>query len=368
VLLKHLKGVGRKAKQLHVPEEDRVQLVAWSRSPKTPQRLGQQSRILLAAAEGKAATVIADELHVSIQMVKRWRLRYEKEGLTALTKPRPRGKPIPPLAAEKRQAIIYATLHEKPAGATHWSTRTMAKKMGVSATIVGRIWRANGLKPHLSRTFKLSRDKHFAEKVQDVVGLYMNPPENALVLSVDEKSQIQALDRTQPGLPLKKGRCGTMTHDYKRHGTTTLFAALDVSHGTVIAANHKRHRHQEFIRFLKHIDAETPSRLELHLIVDNYSTHNHATVKKWLTNHPRFHFHFVPTSSSWLNLIERWFRDLTEKAIRRGVFKSVSELITAIEEYRTMWNENPKPFIWKKSAQLIIEKVAKSNALLNSLH
>ena len=244
----------------------------------------------------------------------------------------------------------------------------MAKAQGISRMAVQRIWERYGLKPHLTKTFKLSGDKHFVEKLYDVVGLYLNPPDKALVLCVDEKSQIQALDRTQPGLPIKKGRCGTMTHDYKRHGTTTLFAALSLLDGKVIGDCMARHRHQEFIRFLNKIDAETPSHLDLHLIVDNYATHKHPRVKAWMRRHPRFHIHFIPTSSSWLNLVERWFREITDKRIRRGSFHNVAELIAAIEDYLKCHNQNPRVFTWKASADSIMTKIAKCKEALGTLH
>ena len=244
----------------------------------------------------------------------------------------------------------------------------MAKAQGISRMAVQRIWDRYGLKPHLTKTFKLSGDKHFVEKLYDVIGLYLNPPDKALVLCVDEKSQIQALDRTQPGLPIKKGRCGTMTHDYKRHGTTTLFAALSLLDGKVIGDCMPRHRHQEFIRFLNKIDAETPSHLDLHLIVDNYATHKHPRVKAWMRRHPRFHIHFIPTSSSWLNLVERWFREITDKRIRRGSFHNVAELIAAIEDYLKCHNQNPRVFAWKASADTIMTKIAKCKEALGTLH
>lgn len=244
----------------------------------------------------------------------------------------------------------------------------MAKSQGLSPVAIHRIWKQHNLKPHLTKTFKLSRDKHFLEKLADVVGLYLNPPDKALVLCVDEKSQIQALDRTQPGLPLKKGRCGTMTHDYKRNGTTTLFAALSMLDGKVIGDCMPRHRHQEFIRFLKKIDSETPPELDLHLIVDNYGTHKHPRVKSWIRRHPRFHLHFIPTSSSWLNMVERWFREITDKRIRRGIFRSVPELIAAIEEYLNNHNQNPKVFIWTASVDRIMTKIAKCKEALETLH
>jgi len=244
----------------------------------------------------------------------------------------------------------------------------MAKVQGVSHNVVAQIWRAHGLQPHRIRTFKLSKDKRFVEKLTDVVGVYLDPPDKALVLCVDEKSQIQALDRTQPGLPLKKGRCGTMTHDYKRNGTTCLFAALNVLEGTVIGSCYPRHRNVEFLKFLRKINRETRKELDLHLILDNYGTHTHPNVKKWLEKHPRFHLHFIPTSSSWVNLIERWFAELTEKRVRRGVFKSVPDLIAAIEDFMRAYNDNPKPFVWTKKVDQILEKVNRCKAIMNTLH
>jgi transposase len=263
---------------------------------------------------------------------------------------------------------VEATLHTKPEAATHWSVRSMAQVQGISPATVQRIWDAHGLEPHRTRRFKLSRDKQFVEKLTDVVGLYLNPPDKAVVLCVDEKSQIQALNRTQPGLPLKKGRCGTMTHDYKRNGTTTLFAALNVLEGTVIGECKARHRHQEFLQFLRRLDREFPLVLDLHLIADNYGTHKHPRVKSWLARHRRFHLHFTPTSSSWLNLVERWFGKLTEKRIRRGSFFSVKQLVQAIEEYLEENNRQPKPFIWTASVRKILEKVNRCKAILETLH
>jgi transposase len=288
--------------------------------------------------------------------------------LDGLEKDAPRPGRLPSISPEKTQAVIAATLHTKPPNATHWSTRTMAKAQGLSEATIRRIWKQHNLKPHLTKTFKLSRDPQFVEKLIDVVGLYVNPPDKALVLCVDEKSQIQALDRTQPGLPMKKGRLGTMTHDYKRHGTTTLFAALNMLDGKVIGDCVPRHRHQEFIRFLKRIDDETPGDFALHLIVDNYATHKHPRVKAWLRRHPRFHLHFTPTSSSWLNLVERWFRDLTDKRIRRGSFESVQALTTAINEYIRNQNQNPHVFVWTASAERILAKVRISKEALDALH
>jgi transposase len=268
---------------------------------------------------------------------------------------------------EQARRIVTATTQTKPpGGATHWSTRTLAEHLEVSPSMVQRVWKANGLAPHRIKTFKLSNDKHFVEKLVDVVGLYLNPPEHALVLSCDEKSQIQALDRTQPGLPMKKGRCGTMTHDYKRHGTTTLFAAIEVAGGHLITQCMPRHRHQEWLKFLKKIDRETPDDLDLHLIVDNYATHKHPRVKQWLLKHPRFHMHFIPTSSSWLNLIERWFRELTDKMIRRGAFKSVERLIEAITQFIEHHNDAPKSFVWTAKAEEILAKVGRAKAVLDN--
>jgi transposase len=261
--------------------------------------------------------------------------------------------------------IIEWTTQKKPKNATHWSCRTLARELGTSRAMVNRVWRANGLKPHLCRTFKLSNDRRFVEKLVDVVGLYLNPPEHALVLCADEKSQIQALDRTQPGLPLKKGRCGTMTHDYKRNGTTTLFAALNVMEGKLIGTCMSRHRHQEWIKFLKLIDEQTPADRELHLIVDNYSTHKHPKVQRWLRRHPRFHMHFIPTSSSWLNMVERWFREITDKRIRRGTFHSVPQLIAAIDAYIAEHNENPRGFTWMAKAEDIMVKVRRARKVLD---
>src|SRR5205823_6047535 len=268
---------------------------------------------------------------------------------------------------EQRDRIIQATLQSKPKGMTHWSCRLMAEAQGVSKNTVNRLWQLHNIKPHLSRTFKLSRDAKFLEKLTDVVGLYMNPPDKALVLCVDEKSQIQALDRTQPGLPLKKGRCGTMTHDYKRNGTTTLFAALNVLDGQVIGECHGRHRHQEWRKFLRRLDAEFPPELKLHVVMDNYGTHKEPHVQAWLKKHPRFVCHFVPTSSSWLNLVERWFRELTEKAIRRGSFVSVPELNRAIEAFLQAWNQNPKPFIWSATVEEIIKKIDRARAKMEQI-
>ncbi len=348
--------------------EERSTLTAWARAKSLALRIVQRAQIITMAADGVTNQDIARQLEVSRPTVQLWRERFLALRVAGLEKDAPRPGRIPSIPETKVRAIVEATLHTKPPAATHWSTRTMAKVQGVSQATVRRIWRQHNLKPHLVKTFKLSRDKNFLEKLTDVVGLYLNPPDRALVLCVDEKSQIQALDRTQPGLPLKKGRCGTMTHDYKRNGTTTLFAALSMLDGKVIGDCMPRHRHQEFIRFLKKIDAETPSELDLHLIVDNYGTHKHPRVKSWIRRHPRFHLHFIPTSSSWLNLVERWFREISDKRIRRGVFRSVPELIAAIQEYLDNHNQNPQVFVWTASVDRIMAKIAKCKEALDSLH
>lgn len=353
---------------LAVTPEDKAELERLVRSGKTEQRVAFRGRIILAAAQGMPNAKIAETLSTSRPTVIDWRKRYEAEGIAGLTHDRPRGKSFQALPQATEAAVIERTLRETPKAATHWSCRSMAKVSGVSAASVARIWNAHGLKPHLVRTFKLSNDPHFVEKLRDVVGLYMNPPENALILSIDEKSQIQALDRTQPGLPMKKGRAGTMTHDYKRHGTTTLFAALDVLKGEVIGQCLPRHRYQEFLKFLKLVDRQTPPHLDLHCIVDNYATHKKQEVKDWLARHPRFHFHFIPTASSWLNLVERWFRDITTDRIRRDAFGSITQLQAAIYDYIKHNNENPKPFVWTQSADTIITKVNRGKAILETLH
>jgi transposase len=322
---------------------------------------------VLAAAEGKENKDIAADLKISRGAVARWRDRFAESGVAGLVKDAPRGGRPPKSRDDLVRTIIEMTTRQKPAHVTHWSTRTLAEALGTNRSLVNRVWRANGLKPHLSRTFKVSNDPRFAEKLIDVVGLYLDPPEHALVLCVDEKSQIQALDRTQKSLPLYPGRCKTMTHDYKRNGTTTLFAALDMLEGRLIGQCMPRHRHQEFIVFLKKIDAETPPDVDLHLIVDNYATHKHPKVKAWLSRHKRFHLHFIPTSSSWLNLVERWFRELTDKRIRRGVFRSVEQLIEAIRAYIDEHNDDPKPFVWTAKAEDILEKVRRARAVLDKI-
>ena len=336
----------RVAPRICLTDQDRRTLQRWSRGRSTPARQVLRANIVLAAAEGKQNRAIAAELHTDRLLVGKWRKRFVEKGLAGIEKDAPRGGRKPRAREALAATIVEWTTQKKPANATHWSTRTLAAELGTNHALVNRVWRANGLKPHLVESFKLSNDRHFVEKLIDVVGLYLSPPEHALVLCADEKSQIQALDRTQPGLPLKKGRCGTMTHDYKRHGTTTLFAAIEMAEGKLIGQCMPRHRHQEWIKFLELIDQQTPGDLDLHLIVDNYSTHKHEKVKRWLKRHPRFHMHFIPTSSSWLNLIERWFREITDKWIRRSAFRSVPQLIQAIMAYIDEHNENPKAFVW----------------------
>jgi transposase len=351
-----------------VSDEQRALLERWVGAHKTPQSVALRARIVLAAGEGESNSEIARALGVSRPTVILWRSRFASDGTQALTETKPGRGRKPTIPAAKIKAIIEATTQTTPPAHTHWSCRTMAKAQGISPASVQRIWDAHGLKPHRVKTFKLSTDPRFTEKLTDVVGLYLNPPEKALVLCVDEKSQIQALDRTQPSLPLKKGRAGTMTHDYKRNGTTTLFAALNTLDGSVVGQCLPRHRHQEFLKFLRTLDRELPQELDLHLIVDNYRTHTHANVDAWLERHPRFHLHFTPTSSSWLNLVERWFRELTDKALRRGVFHSVPDLIAAIDEFLAAHNEDPQPFTWTASIDSILEKVGRCKAVLETVH
>ena len=333
----------------------------------TPQKLVWRSRIVLLTAAGVGTMSIVRALGKSKPTVWRWQQRFVAQGIAGLERDATRPGRKPPLAPAVIAQVVDKTLHERPPAATQWSTRTMARAVGLSQTSVRRIWNAHGLKPHLTRGFKLSNDKRFVDKLRDVVGLYLSPPDKAMVLSVDEKSQVQALDRTQPGLPIKKGRAGTMTHDYKRHGTTSLFAALDVATGAVIGQCMRRHRHQEFLRFLRIIDQQTPKTLDLHLILDNYATHKHDKVKLWLDKHPRFHLHFTPTSASWLNLVERFFGLITQERIRRGVFTSLDALETAIREYLDNHNAAPKPFVWTKSADQILAKVERARNALEAL-
>lgn len=358
----------KSAATLYATEEQKHQLISWVKAGTTQQRVAFRCRIVLLAIAGTAHNAIAKQMGTSRPTVLLWRNRFQEGGPRALLSDLPRGQGIPSLPRKKIEEIIKKTLQTKPKDATHWSCRNMAQAAKVSHSSVQRIWDSNHLKPHLVKTFKLSTDPQFIEKLRDVIGLYLNPPEHALVFSVDEKSQIQALDRTQISLPLKKGRAGTMTHDYKRNGTTTLFAALNVLKGEVIGQCMKRHRHQEFLQFLKTIDSDTPENLDIHCIVDNYRTHKHAKVETWLRKHSRFHFHFIPTSSSWLNLVERWFGEITRKRIRRGTFRSVEELKHAIYDYISCNNKNPKPFIWTKKADEIIAKVNRCKAIMETLH
>lgn len=357
----------RVAPALTLTQEQRTTLTRWSRGRSTPARLVLRAKIVLRAAQGRLNKEIARELKTDVNTVGRWRGRFAEQGLAGIAKDAPRGGRKPTQRSRLAARIIRKTVSEKPAGATHWSTRTLAKALGTDKSMVQRVWAVNGLKPHLTRTFKVSNDPRFAEKPIDIVGLYLNPPENALVLCADEKSQIQALDRTQPELPMKKGRCGTLTHDYKRNGTTTLFAAIELAQGRLIGTCMSRHRHQEWIKFLKLIDEQTPPGLDLHIIADNYATHKHAKVQRWLARHKRFHIHFTPTSSSWLNLIERWFRDLTDKCIRRGVFADVPQLIDTIGNYIDAHNEDPQSIVRTAKAQTILEKVRRARATLDNL-
>ena len=333
----------------------------------TPQQVVLRCRIVLASARGMTEVEIAAALNINRKTVRLWKNRFIEEGLQGLWEIAPGRGRKPTYGPDRIKAVIDTTLHAKPKGSTHWSCRTLAADQGVSKSTVSNILRSHNLKPHRTRTFKLSRDPRFLEKLTDVVGLYLNPPEKAIVLCVDEKSQIQALNRTPPGLPLKKGRCGTMTHDYKRNGTTTLFAALDLLQGKVIGDFHRRHRHQEFLRFLRRIDREFPGKTVLHLVMDNYGTHGHPNAKAWLDKHPRFVVHYVPTSCSWLNLIERWFAELTNKRIRRDSFLSVDDLVAAIKEFLAAWNENPKPFVWTATVESIVAKLNRCRQTLEQI-
>jgi transposase len=364
----YLGGMFTPAKPLFIDDNQRKRLAFLARSHKTPQQIATRARIILLAADGTPNNAIAAQVGVSRPTVLLWRARFERLGVPGLMKERKRPGRPPKITPEKVKAVVEATMRTTPEDATQWSVRTMAAAQGVSATTIHRIWRQHRLQPHRVETFKFSKDPLFVEKLRDIVGLYLNPPEHALILSYDEKTQIQALDRTQPGLPLKKGRCGTMTHDYKRHGTTTLFAALNVLDGTVIGECMPRHRTREFLKFLRRVDTETPADLDLHVVLDNLNVHKSPPVKRWLKRHPRFHFHFTPTGSSWLNLVERWFNEITRKRIRRGVFHSVADLIAAIEDYLSKNNANPKPFTWTKDADTILAKIERCKASVGTLH
>jgi transposase len=348
-------------------ETDRNQLESWVRAQFTPQQVALRSRILLMAAEGKQDLEIASELNVNRHTPALWRKRFQAQGLDGVWETQPGRGRKPSYDEQKVAAIVAATLQSKPKGSTHWSCRTMARAQQVSPSTINRLWQEYNLKPHRTHSFKLSRDINFLEKLTDVVGLYLNPPDRSVVLCIDEKSQIQALDRTQPGLPLKKGRCGTFTHDYVRHGTTTLFAALEILEGKVIGQCFPRHRHQEFLRFLRRLDDEFPQKLKLHLVLDNYGTHKHPKVRSWLERHPRFILHFIPTSSSWLNQVERWFGELTQKAVRRGAFVSVAELQEVIKPFLQAWNEAPRPFVWTATVEKIMAKVERARQKLDEI-
>jgi transposase len=349
-------------------ESSQVQrLEQWAAAGSTPQQVALRCRIVLLTNRGEPVAQIARRLDVQRPTIRLWRDRVAKEGIGAVWDIAPGRGRKPSYGKSWIARLVKSTLQDKPKGSTHWSTRAMAKAQGISKSTVQRIWDDHQLKPHLTRSFKLSKDPHFVEKLTDIIGAYLTPPQNAIVLCVDEKSQIQALDRTQPGLPLKPGRCGTFTHDYKRHGTTTLFAALQVAEGRVIGECYQRHRHQEFLRFLKRLDRELPSGKALHLILDNYGTHGHPKVREWLARHPRFVLHFIPTSSSWLNLVERWFAELTQKSVRRGSFHSVDDLEQAISAFLDAWNANPTPFVWTASVEKILEKVERCRRRLDQI-
>ena len=358
----------RIAEAIILTEKEQTMINEWAKSKTLPVRMVQRARIIQMAANHYGNIQIASKLGISHPTVQLWRDRFLSFRLPGLEKDAPRPGRIPKVSHKKVMAIVKATLHTTPPDATHWSTRTMAKSQGVGHATIQRIWKQYNLKPHLIETFKLSRDKKFLEKLHDVVGLYLNPPDKSIVFCVDEKSQIQALERTQPLLPLRPGIPSRQTHDYQRHGTTTLFAALNMLDGQVIGDCVPRHRHQEFIRFLQLIDTKTPLDLSLHLIVDNYGTHKHPRVQKWLKRHPRFHMHFIPTSSSWLNMVERWFAEISRKRIRRGSFKNVKELIATIKQYIESHNQNPKVFVWTASVESIMNKIKITKDLLETLH
>jgi transposase len=355
----------RVAAAIALSDETRFRLEKLARGRSTPVRIAQRSRIVLLAGDGLRNKQIAERMEVAPRMVALWRDRFLTLSVDGLLRDASRPGRTPSISTRTVTRIIEKTTQSKPANATHWSRSTMAREAGISESSVGRIWRSHGLKPHRVTSFKVSNDPLFADKLEAIVGLYLNPPEHALVLSVDEKSQIQALDRTQPGLPMKKGRGATMTHDYKRNGTTTLFAALNVANGEVFGLCQQKHRHQEWLRFLRMIDQTVPAGKEIYLICDNYSTHKHERVQRWLEKHKRFHVRFTPTSASWLNMVERFFRDITQNRIRRGVFQDLEQLIMAIGEYIDGHNQNPKPFIWTAKATDILEKVTRTRAVLN---
>ena len=359
--------MSRKSLPVALSEAERVRLEQWIRAGSTPQQVVLRARIILVAAGESQDKQVAAQLNIHRFTVALWRRRVRQQGIGCVWEIASGRGRKPRYEAAVTARIVEATLQSKPKGSTHWSTRTLAEVQKVSKNTIHRIWQEHQLKPHLTKSFKLSRDPKFVEKLTDVVGVYLTPPQNAVVLCVDEKSQIQALDRTQPGLPLKPGRCGTFTHDYKRNGTTTLFAALQVVEGRVIGQCYPRHRHQEFLKFLRRLDAEFPGDVELHLILDNYGTHGHERVRRWLARHPRFVLHFIPTSASWLNLVERWFAELSEKAVRRGAFRSVKELQRAIQEFLRAWNANPSPFVWTTSVEKILQKFTRAQHRLEQI-
>ena len=350
--------------ELRLAAEEILQLERWAKNGGTPQQVALRARMVLRAAEGRRNDEIAEALRVNRHTVRLWRDRVSREGIGSLWEiASGRGRKAV-YDVKRKDRMIEKTLQTKPSGMTHWSCRTMAREEKVSPSTIQRLWNLYNVKPHLHQTFKLSRDVKFVEKLTDVVGLYLNPPDQALVLCLDEKSQIQALDRTQPGLPLKRGRCGTMTHDYQRNGTTTLFAALNILSGKVVGQCHARHRHQEWLKFLRQIDREFPPQLDLHLVMDNYGTHKEPHVTAWLKKHRRFKCHFISTNSSWLNRVERWFRELSENAIRRGSFPSVPNLIECIDAFIESWNLHPRPFIWTAKIEDILRKIQKARTQL----
>jgi len=355
----------RIAPAITLSSDQQATLERWARSRSLPARVVERARIVLLAAAGQQDKQIAITMKITQKKASRWRKRFLTLGPAGLERDASRPGRTPKVTASLARRVVNLTTRQEPPNATHWSTRTMAAAVGISEASVRRIWRSHGLKPHRVETFKISNDPAFAEKLEDIVGLYLNPPEHALVLCVDEKSQIQALDRTQPGLPLKRGRGQTLTHDYKRNGTATLFAALNAANGEVYGLCQERHRHQEWLKFLRLLDQTMPAHLDLHLIADNYATHKHPKVQRWFARHPRFHMHFTPTSASWLNMVERFFRDLTQNRLRRGVFRDLEELIMAIGNYINRHNEHPKPFIWTARASDILEKVKRARRTLN---
>jgi transposase len=354
--------------KLHLSTSDRAALEAVVANRNSPQKHVWRAKIVLLTADGHGTNEIMQRTGKAKTVIWRWQERFGVEGAAGLWRDKTRPSRIPPLDPAIAERVVALTLAGPPAGATHWTGPAMAKTAGISVSSVQRIWRAHGLQPHRVRQFKLSNDPKFAAKLHDVVGLYVNPPDHAIVLSIDEKSQIQALDRSQPGLPMKQGRAGTMTHDYKRYGTTTLFAALDVLEGKVLGQCMKRHRHQEFIRFLNAVDANVPAKKPVHVIIDNYAAHKHPKVMEWLDRHPRFTFHFTPTSASWLNAVEGFFAKLTKQRLKRGVFRSLGELKTAIHRFLADTNQNPKPFTWTKDPNKIIAAVKRGHQVLDSIH